>query len=515
VNAAAATAPPDSPLASLLAGFVGGEVPNVNISNVAMDSRRVQPGGLFLACHGERHHGLEYLFQALANGAAAVAFEPAEGLAAPAPDTVGVPLIAVSELRARAGLIADRFYRSPSEALTVTGVTGTNGKTTVTWLLASVSEQLGQPCGLLGTLGTGRPGALQASTLTTPDAVEVHRSLAQLVREGAEASAMEVSSHALVQSRVAGVRFDAGVFTNLSRDHLDYHGDMASYAEAKARLFTEHAPALAVINTADPWGARIAARLGSSTRLITVGTEAAASPVPADAEHIELRDVAIEQAGLTIRVGGTFGHAQLTSPLLGRFNADNLALVLGVLLGRGVPLESACNALARCTPPAGRMQQLGGGQSLPRVIVDYAHTPDALAKALEALREHGDGRLLCVFGCGGERDRGKRAQMGEVADRLADIVVVTDDNPRGEDPAAIVADVLGGIRRAADLHVEHDRRRAIGQAIAMAAPGDTVLIAGKGHEAYQLRGGERTVFSDSEAAAAALASGRAGAGGAR
>ena len=512
MNAARASVSQDRPLAALLAGFVGGGVADLRVGDVAVDSRLVRPGGLFLACRGATRHGLEFLDQAIMQGAVAVAYEPAPGLALPA--NTAVPLIAVPALGSRVGVVADRFFASPSQRLAVTGVTGTNGKTTVSWLLAQAYERLGRPCGVLGTLGAGRPGGLAAATLTTPDAVAVHRALAQMADAGAEAAAMEVSSHGLAQGRVAGVRFAAAVFTNLSRDHLDYHGDMEAYAQAKAKLFTECEPALAVLNTDDAWGARIAGRVDSTVPLVAVGHAPPPTEVAERARRLSIGKVAMTAQGdLAVTVDGDFGAATLTAPLVGRFNAHNAALALAVLVADGVTLADACDALAAVVAPPGRMQRIDAKGGDPLVVVDYAHTPDALAKVLQTLRESTAGRLMCVFGCGGERDAGKRGEMGRVADELADILVITDDNPRGEDPGKIVRDILGGVRHRA-AHVEHDRRAAIHHAIAGAHADDVVLIAGKGHEDYQLRDGVRRHFSDAEEAAAALAARASAPGGA-
>ncbi len=494
------------PLAELLHDLVeAAAVPALTTAGVELDSRRLRPGDLFLACRGHGGHGLAFAADAIRRGAGAIAYEPVPGLTPdPAVAAAGIPLIAVERLRERAGIVADRFYGMPSAALEVTGVTGTNGKTTVTWLLAGAARALGGRPAILGTLGAGRVDALTPGTLTTPDVVSVHRFLAQMRAEGADRVAMEVSSHALDQSRVSGVRFAAAVFTNLSRDHLDYHGNMLAYAAAKARLFTECAPRVAVINVGDARGLEIALRLREGVDLVSVGQQ----PKPrglAHARHLLIESIAASERGLEIALGGDFGRGRMTLPLVGGFNAINAAQVVAVLLARGVSLAEACSALREVSAPPGRMQRLGGGPSRPAVVVDYAHTPDSLGKALRTLREHTAGRLFCVFGCGGDRDPGKRVLMGEVADRLADVVVVTDDNPRTEDPAAIVAQIVAGARHAGRLRVEHDRRRAIRLAIGEARPGDVVLVAGKGHEDYQLRGSERLPFSDCDEALAALA----------
>ncbi|MEO0422056.1 MAG: UDP-N-acetylmuramoyl-L-alanyl-D-glutamate--2,6-diaminopimelate ligase [Pseudomonadota bacterium] len=480
------------------------EKANVRVSAIALDSRQVRPGGLFLACRGVSGvHGLDYLAQALENGAVAVAFEP-DG-ASPATSSVSVPMIAVPKLRSRLGQIADRFYGEPSAALRVVGVTGTNGKSTVAWWLANAAERLAMPTAFLGTLGSGRPPGLEAGALTTPDVLAVHEFLAAAREQEPtlDGVAMEVSSHALDQGRVDAVRFDGAIFTNLSRDHLDYHADMEAYAAAKARLFAEHRPRLAVVNVDDAVGRRFAAGPGAAAEtLYTVGTQA---PPQSAVVGRHLQIDAIEQSGegVRIRLGGEFAGAELTLSAIGRFNAYNALEVLAVLLDRGVDFDAAASVLAQCPPPPGRMQQVGGA-SQPLVVIDYAHTPDSLRESLATLREVTAGQLICVFGCGGDRDRGKRPLMAQAAEAGADRLIVTDDNPRTEDPAQIVADILAGLQRPHDARVAHDRREAIRLAVGAAAAGDVVLVAGKGHEDYQIRGVQRSPFSDADEALAAL-----------
>ena len=347
--------------------------------------------------------------------------------------------------------------------------------------------------GLIGTLGAGRPGALAPSGFTTPDVIEVHRTLAGLRDSGARWAAMEVSSHALDQRRVAGVRFRAAAFTNLSRDHLDYHGTLDAYGEAKARLFQVPGLGLAVINAGDAFGRSLISRIPAAVDLVTVGP--VETPALARGRRLSLRNVEARPHGLSLELGGSWGPLRMESPLLGRFNADNLTLALGVLLALGVPADEAVQGLGGVSAPPGRMESFGG-DGRPLVVVDYAHTPDALAKALAAARVHCRGRLWCVFGCGGDRDPGKRPEMARHAEALADRLVVTDDNPRGEDPARIVAGILAGFEHPGRARVEHDRRAAIRLAVRQAARADVVLVAGKGHEDYQIVGEERRSFSD-------------------
>ena len=458
---------------------------------IAADSRRVGPGGLFLACAGERSHGLDYLATALAGGAAFVAWEPVPGREGPvlAP---GAECFPVPALGRRSGEIADRFFGQPSAALDVIGITGTNGKTTCTQLLARALEAVGRPAGVIGTLGAGRVGALADLGYTTPDAVELQRALAALRDGGAAVVTMEVSSHALAQDRTRGVRFRAAGFTNLSRDHLDYHGSLEAYAEAKLQLFRSPGLGAAVVNGDDAQADAILALLPADMATIVVGRR----PGARGRQQLRISNVVARPGGLELHFDGSWGPGVLVSPLWGAFNADNLALALALLLSLGIDRDAAVAALADVPAPAGRMEVFSGSSAAPRVIVDYAHTPDALAQALAAVRAHCVGQVWCVFGCGGERDRGKRPEMGRHAETLADRVIVTDDNPRGEDGDAIVADIVAGMSESP--RVERNRRAAIAAALAEAGPTDAVLVAGKGHEDYQLVGGERRDFSDRE-----------------
>ena len=489
------------PLKALLGGAI--EVPeDVEVADLTLDSHAVRRGAAFLACRGRTRHGLDFAREAVAAGARAVLWEPAPGVVAPQfPPPVLV--VAVPGLAAQAGFIADRFFNAPSARLAVTGITGTNGKTTSAWLLAAALTAGGRNCAYLGTLGTGLAGHVTASTHTTPDAITLHRQLAALRAAGAQAVAMEVSSHALDQQRCNGVRFQIAVFTNLSRDHLDYHGDMAAYARAKGALFDWPTLAARVITVDDPVGQELAARAPAEGLVVTARRVDPTQLAPG-ARYVRALRSEHRPRGLELHLDTSWGQARLRSGLLGDFNADNLLTVLGVLLASGFALEPACELLAQCQAPPGRMQLAGGG-ALPLAIVDYAHTPDALENALRAARAHCAGRLHCVFGCGGDRDRGKRAQMGRIAETLADALYVTDDNPRGEDPQRIVADILGGLAEPARAQVLHDRAAAIAAALSAAVAGDVVLVAGKGHEDYQLVGRERRPFSDYAHVRAALA----------
>ncbi|TXF13178.1 UDP-N-acetylmuramoyl-L-alanyl-D-glutamate--2,6-diaminopimelate ligase [Pelomicrobium methylotrophicum] len=482
----------------------------VEVKRVCIDSRALQPGDTFLAYPGERQDGRRYIGEAVARGAAAVLWERAGFSWDPA---WKVPNRGVHGLRGLAGWLASHVHGYPSRELWVIGVTGTNGKTSCTHWIAQSLTAAGRKAAVIGTLGGGFPEALKKeATTTTPDPVTVQRLLAEFRDAGAKAVAMEVSSHALVQERVNGVQFAVAVFTNLSRDHLDYHGTMESYARAKLRLF--HWPHLqhAVLNLDDPFGGHIAEELqGGKVPVLGYGlTDDAAWRAERLAVPLVQGSVLeLSERGIRMQVRAPSGSGVLESPMLGRFNAENLLAVAATLVASGIGLSQALSVLRQVRPVAGRLQQLGGGDR-PLVVIDYAHTPDALAKALLCLRDvtgkDGDSRakLICVFGCGGERDRGKRPLMGEVATRYADEVIVTSDNPRRESPQAIIADIVRGA--GSNHRVIEDRATAIFEAIQRARASDVVLIAGKGHEQYQEIDGVKLPFSDEEVAARALAS---------
>jgi len=461
---------------------------SVEITGLALDSRKVQPGDLFLAVPGLRHDGRQHIEQAVAAGAVAVACETNDGFTC----TASVPLLPIGHLVDQLSAIAGRFHGEPAGSLGLIGITGTNGKTSVSQMLAQALNSLGQPCGVIGTLGSGMPGALFDHGMTTPDALAVQQQLAQLRDQGARRVSMEVSSHALDQGRVAALHFEVAVFTNLSRDHLDYHGDMPSYGAAKARILDQSHRA--VINIDDAFGRELAERCTLPLLRYSLSDSSA---------DLYCSDIRFDAEGISARLHTATATAELRSPLLGTFNLSNLLAVAGVLLSLELPLAQVAAQLGQLLPPDGRMQRLGGhGQ--PLVVIDYAHTPDALEKALAALRAHVAGRLICVFGCGGDRDRGKRPLMGKVAEQGADQLVVTDDNPRTEPSVAIIEEICAGIERTEQLTVIANRAEAISQTIARAAADDVILLAGKGHETYQEINGVRHPFSDIEQAARAL-----------
>ena len=416
-----------------------------------------------------------------------------------------MPNLAVEGLRGLAGHLAHEVYGRPSERLWTIGVTGTNGKTSCSHWIAEACEACGARTAVVGTLGSGFPGKLDAGVNTTPDAVLLHRSLARLLSEGAQGVAMEVTSIGLDQGRVNGIAFGAALFTNLSRDHIDYHGDMERYARAKQRLFETPNLAHAVLNLDDVQGVRLAQMLagGGVNRAGYSCVEGAAALAGLE-RYAEAHEIDVAPGGIAFTVRSSWGEARVRSPLLGRFNVSNLLGELTTMLVSGVPFDKATTALAGLQAVTGRMQRLGGSGK-PIVVVDYAHTPDALEKTLVALKDvarASGGRLIAVFGCGGERDRGKRPLMGAVASRHAGSIVVTSDNPRGEDPASIIAEIAAAI--SVPHEVIEDRRAAISHAIASASANDVVLLAGKGHETYQEVAGRRLSLSDALEAERAL-----------
>jgi UDP-N-acetylmuramoyl-L-alanyl-D-glutamate--2,6-diaminopimelate ligase len=470
-----------------LFGAAAGDLQNVEISDLVLDSRSVSPGAAFIAVPGETRHGIEFAADALARGAAAIVYEPSldQGF-------VEGPAFAVEALQADLGRYARAFYGRGMDELRLAGITGTNGKSTVAHLVAEAQTLRGFPCGYIGTLGAGVPPGIEGRDLTTPDCLTLHRTLRSFDTRFA---AMEVSSHALAQHRVAGLEFGTAAFTNLTHDHLDYHGTIESYRDAKAALFARPELEQAVFNADDPSTPLLASSLHANVRRIDVGLDS-------DVE-IRGRIVRNDLGGIDIEVRAHGVAATIASPLIGDFNAENLLVALGILVAWDAPVDEACEALSRCNGIPGRMQLSGGGDR-PWVLVDYAHTPDALARVLGTLREIAPGEVWCVFGCGGQRDTAKRPAMGSAAAAFADHVVLTDDNPRDEDPGVIVAGIRAGLAGHPDVWVEHDRRRAITDTIGRASPGDVVLIAGKGHEESQSIGGEVRAFSDQSVVAEAL-----------
>jgi len=475
-----------------LLGSVNGAFADTMISGMQLDSRRVRPGDLFLALPGEQHDGRQFIEQAVANGAAAVV---AEAPVTDFVDAIPVPLIELPELRFAAGLLAARFYRNPSHAMHVVGITGTNGKTTTSRIIAQLIRALGKPCGVIGTLGATLQDDVSAADNTTPDPLALQRQLALWLAQDVFVVSMEVSSHALEQGRVNGVEFATAVYTNLSHDHLDYHGSMDAYARAKLRLFAKESLRHAVINADDQFSSQVRAAVSPGAQVLTYSTSGAAADV-------RVENARFHAEGVRGELHSPWGVAEFFSPLPGDFNLANLAAAVTALLLAGEDLLAVLEAVAHLRPVPGRMQAIPNTLDL-QVIVDYAHTPHALEQVLKAIRPHVSGSLVAVFGCGGDRDRDKRQVMGRIACALSDRVVVTSDNPRSEEPLQIMRDIEAGC--SGQYTLVADRAQAIAAAVADANAGDCVVIAGKGHEDYQLVDGARLHFSDEAQARAALA----------
>ena len=475
---------------------------NPTLTDITSDSRSVRTGSLFLGLPGERVDGGRFWRQALDAGAAAALIGPAAAQAAPPGD--GDPVLVLPEPVAQLiGEVSAAFWNQPSRQMALIGVTGTNGKTTTTHLIEHLAGVAGQPTGLFGTLVNRWPGHSVTAQHTTAFADRLQSQLAQAVAAGCQVAAMEVSSHALAQQRVAGCRFAGAVFTNLTQDHLDYHASMDEYFEAKASLFAapllETQDAGSVVNIDDPWGVQLAQRLSGRCWRSSLNDPSA---------ELTMVDLEMTGHGVEGRLLSPSGDGQFRSPLLGRFNLMNLLQAVGALLQQGLPLAPLLEAIGCFGGVPGRMERVlvpgADTAALPTVLVDYAHTPDGLENALAASRPFTNGRLVCVFGCGGDRDRGKRPQMAAIAARLADRVVITSDNPRTEDPQRILNDVQTGLPAGTDHMVEANRAVAIAAAIAEASPQDLVLVAGKGHEDYQILGTEKVHFDDREQSEQAL-----------
>ncbi|MFC4259361.1 UDP-N-acetylmuramoyl-L-alanyl-D-glutamate--2,6-diaminopimelate ligase [Marinobacter lacisalsi] len=474
-------------LSTLLQGIV--EVPSVfdvTIHGLRTDSRQVGMGDAFVAMPGSQTTADHYVDDAIRAGAIVIILDVSES--APCYEYRGALVVPLKSLRSHLGQIADRFYEHPSRRLRVVGVTGTNGKTSVTHFISQLLNGADIPCGVLGTLGHGMPDNLATATHTTPDVVEVNRALFDMARKGARVVAMEVSSHALDQGRVDGVNMTGAVFTNLTRDHLDYHGSMEAYGQAKASLFTREGLHFSIINFDDPFGRQLYEQTEGLCDRVRYSLHEAQT-------ELWLTGFSPSPTGFEADVDGQWGAFSVSASLMGSFNASNLLAAMAAVLSLGVSVEAVRVAVPGITPPPGRLESVTGPSGI-RVVVDYAHTTDALANALAALRPHTHGQLICVFGCGGDRDTGKRPEMGREAERGADRLIITDDNPRSESPEAIVQDILAGLENREGATVIHDRADAIRAAIDLARPGDVVLVAGKGHEAWQERHGKRTPFSD-------------------
>ena len=476
------------------------------VDEVTSSSREAGRGVAFLAYPGATRDGRNFICDAMTRGASAVLFE-AKGFSWN-PDWK-VPHLGVPDLKAHASQIAGHVYGHPAEALWMTGVTGTNGKTSVSQWIAKGMELAGRKTAVIGTIGNGLVGHLESSDTTTPDAVALQRMLRDYLRAGATACAMEVSSHGLDQGRVADIKYDTAVFTNLTRDHLDYHGTMDAYGDAKARLFELRGVKHAVINVDDSFGLMLAERMAQRS-----GMELIRYSMRQNGKFANLaaKNVAVSPSGLSFEVAGQFGAAHVDSDILGAFNVGNLLAVIGALIASGMPLLQAAEIAGRLPPVPGRMQTVraaGNSTNKPLVVVDYAHTPDALEKALSTISAivPENGRLISVFGCGGDRDRGKRPQMGAISARYADVSIITSDNPRTEDPQRIIGDIEAGMGNAPYRPIV-DRQQGIYEALNEARANDIVVIAGKGHEDYQIVGETKHHFSDVEVAREALSAWR-------
>ncbi len=470
---------------------------DIMVSGLKDDSRKVNPGDLFFACKGALVDGRNFINEAVQNGAVAILCEDA--IPAKLSLSSNIPIIVVNDLRLKLGHLAARFYDYPAKKLTMIGVTGTNGKTTITQYLALTLSKLGISCAVIGTLGGGALGELSEATNTTPGPLVLQQLLSDFVASGIKAVAMEVSSQGLAQGRVNGIDFTVGVFTNLTREHLDCHHTMENYGAQKKKLFTDYKLKYAVINGDDDFGGKLIKELQRKVELYVYTTKENIL----NGHAIFAKETDFTRDGMAANLVTPWGNGLLQSKLLGEFNLSNLLAVIGVLGVLSLKLEEILTHIADLKPVAGRMEFYGGG-SKPLIVIDYAHTPDALEKALLSLQNYGDGSLWCIFGCGGERDRGKRKLMGGIAERYSDHIILTNDNPRFEKQEQIVDDIIGGLLCPWAVEIEYDRAIAIQYAINNAQVGDIILIAGKGHEDYQIIGGDKLRYSDRDVVIKAL-----------
>ncbi len=483
---------------------------NLPVTGMCLDSRKVQPGDLFFAVPGSELDGREFIKDAISRGATLI-LEEQEGSSVEIKEQGSVLTVSMPDLSRKVSEVASRFYSEPSARMPVVGVTGTNGKTSCSVLLAQLSHRLGKRSGVIGTLGYGlldsaaNTQSLNSTGLTTPDAIHTQEIFHSLYNQGAELVIMEVSSHSLDQARVAAIDFDIAIFTNLTRDHLDYHGDMAAYGRAKQQLFEMACLKCAIINLDDEFGRELF-RVVSKLPLDCLSYSLSDQGADIHVSQLELSD-----HGVRANLHSPWGEGVIDSQLLGPYNLSNMLAVIAAACSQGYSLDAVLSKVPDLVAVPGRMQNIDTEADI-QVVVDYAHTPDALEKTLEALRPHTHGKLWSVFGCGGDRDAGKRPLMASISERLADRVVVTSDNPRNESPEDIVADIVAGLQEQSRSSVILDRAQAIAQSIADASPGDTVLIAGKGHEDYQLVGDQVLQFSDFAEARKALAQRRADGG---
>ncbi|KOR30391.1 hypothetical protein TI04_06050 [Achromatium sp. WMS2] len=488
-------------LSRLLQGII--EVPATmdrQISSLTLDSRAVLPGSLFCATKGTITHGLDFVAQAQARGAVAIICEPNPAWStdqhAQLAANIDIPLLTITDLNLKISTIAGRFYGDPGFNLDLIGITGTNGKTSVSQIIAQALTP-DQCCGVVGTLGYGINNKFASTGHTTPDAVQLQSILAKLLSAGAKTVAMEISSHALAQNRAAGLPINTAIFTNLTRDHLDYHHNLGAYAQAKGRLFKMPGLRHAILNADDPISYEILATLHPKVEPIFYSLTPGYVPKRPKIRWLRLEFMEHQPRGMRLWIIGSWGNGGITVPMMGYFNAANILAALAALILRAPNqnLGTALHQLGRVKGVPGRMECFGN-HTQPLVVVDYAHTPDALEQVLKELKMQQPQRLICVFGCGGDRDKGKRPQMGNVAERLSDMVILTDDNPRHEDGDHIIQDILSGTVHPDAIHIQRQREAAIQHALTIATPKDIVLIAGKGHETTQNINGVEHQFSD-------------------
>lgn len=485
-------------LSSLIVGMLADPsvVVDIAVTGLTLDSRKVVVGHLFISLARNEQQRAQHLEQALTLGATAILYEAEQILAKQerlALAQCNVHAYAIKNLADKTSEIAARFYGHPSMAMTVIAVTGTNGKTSVSQFIAQCLEYLEQACGVIGTLGIGRVDDLHTTGMTTPDPISLQAALADLCQQSIKYVVIEASSHALEQGRLNSVDVDVAVFTNLSRDHLDYHQDMASYARAKQRLFDMDNIKTAVINNDDDFGKVLNTRLSDKKNLTLMNYSSQSD----HAVTVQAQTINANNEGINFVLAAESQRSEIHSRLLGRFNVDNLLATAASLLALKYSFDDTAKALAQCHSVDGRMQRYGGKQQ-PHIVIDFAHTPDALEQALKSLRVHltDTYQLWCVFGCGGDRDTGKRPEMGRTAELYADRIVLTNDNPRSESPEVIVGNILSGIQKQEKVHIEYDRKLAITYAIRHAKRADIILLAGKGHEQYQEVAGVKLPFSD-------------------
>lgn len=455
------------------------------IAGLSTDSREIKPGYIFIALKGLEHDGTDFIPEAVQRGACVVIVDAAVKLKWSYSD---VTLIHLKQLHRHVALIASRFYGEPSSPLTVVGVTGTNGKTSVTYYIAQLLNLLGKRSAVIGTIGNGEINALQPTTHTTPDAIALQKTLATFLEEEIMYVAMEVSSHALAQYRVDGVEFDIAVFTNFTQDHLDYHGTLKKYLEAKLRLFESFLLQHAVINLDDPVCEQVVEIQRPGVNIVTFGIDNRAALV--NANHVK-----IDIEGISANLETPWGDGKLQCHLLGRFNLSNILAAIASVCLMGFDFPDVIAAAKKLEPVKGRMQIMLSKKNT-HIIIDYAHTPDALEKALYTVKEFSRARVITVFGCGGDRDKTKRPLMAKAAEFYSDLIILTDDNPRHESPIEIMNDIVSGLSEHAPYRIIHDREQAIREAMSLAQPGDCILIAGKGHENYQMIKGEKNFFDD-------------------